>query len=716
MGTKFMALSGGVVMAEHMQIPDVQRSGKNIRILEKKLEILEDFAASAGVYYNFNLTRDIIPGIVHQVFDNHSYNANELMGLPENARFSDYIAYWGKQLPEKEKEKYFAFFDRKNLLKRFAKGESRLCYTYWTTTVTSKKMLAEQHIVLFEDEENGDILGITYIINLTEKFKEAEYKKKLEKSHGELKKTLEVANLNNEIISSISKIYWLIYRMDLLTDMYEEISAGREVHKLTGKSGSITKEFMNVRKRIVAPEYQAVMTAFLDISTLSERLKNTETIAMEYRATNHSWHRGRFIVKKRDASGNVLSVLYLVHVIDEEKRQEMEYEKRLAKTAAEAQRANMAKTDFLRRMSHDIRTPINGIRGILTIAEHQADNPEKQKECRAKIMEASGYLLDLVNHVLDMNKLESGNITLEHVPFDLIELFRESNTIIEMQSEMNAIPFIVNNYGIQHRYLLGSPVHIKQILQNIVGNAMKYNRPGGRVSVSCTEIGSENGRAVFKMICEDTGYGMSREFQKHAFEPFAQELSDARTTYMGTGLGLSIAKQLIEMMGGSITLESEQNVGTTFTMILTFDIDDEVRKKKVEEISDISLDGIRILLVEDNDLNMEIAQFMLENHGMEVTTAQNGKEAVEIFEKSEKEHFDLILMDVMMPVMDGLEAARMIRALNRADAAEIPILALTANAFAEDIRQSKEAGMNEHLSKPLKEKEMLEAIMKYVKR
>lgn len=684
-------------------------------ILEKKLEILEHFAASAGVYYNFNLTRDLIPGVVYQIFDNQKYNANESMGLPENMRFSDYITYWGNQLSGQEKKDYFVFFDRERLLACFAGGERRFCYTYWTTTVTLKKMLAEQHIILFEDEETGDVLGITYIVNLTEKFKEEEYKKKLESSHEELKHALEEANLNNEIISSISKIYWLIYRMDLLKDTYEEISAGREVHKLTGKSGSITKEFINVRKRIVAPEYQKIMEDFLDISTLPERLKNVETIAMEYRATNDSWHRGRFIVKKRDVAGNVLSVLYLVHVINEEKQQEMEYEKKLAKIAEEAQRANMAKTDFLRRMSHDIRTPINGIRGILTIAEHQPENLEKQKECRAKIREASGYLLDLVNHVLDMNKLESGNITLAHEPFDLMELFRESNTIIEMQGEMNDIPFIVNNYGIEHTHLLGSPVHIKQILQNIVGNAMKYNRPGGSVTVTCTEISSADGKATYQLTCSDTGYGMSKEFQKHAFEPFAQEFGDARTTYMGTGLGLSIAKQLIEMMGGTIILESEQNVGTTFTIILTFDIDQEERKKKEEEISDISLEGICVLLVEDNDLNMEIAQFMLENQGMEVITAWNGLEAVDTFNRSELYQIGVILMDVMMPVMDGLQAARIIRTLEREDAKTVPILALTANAFEEDVKQSKEAGMNEHLSKPLKEKEMLSAIMNCVK-
>lgn len=535
-------------------------------IIEKKLQILEHFAAAAGVYYSFNVTRNIIPGVVYQIIDGKEYNANEIIGFPENVSFTEYITYWGNKLNEEYKKPYFEFFDREHLLEQFQQGKEHLTHTYWTVTVTEEPMLAEQHIIMFEDEESGEVLAITYILNKTEKYREEVYKKEL------------------------------------------------------------------------------------------------------------------------------------------------------AKTAEEAQRANMAKTDFLRRMSHDIRTPINGIRGIISIANHHPDDIKKQKEYRDKIMEASGYLLDLVNNILDMNKLESGDIMLEYKPFDLMEVFRESNTIIQMQSEVNNIPLIVNNYEIQHTHLLGSPLHIKQILQNIVGNAIKYNRPGGSVTVSCTELFCENGKATYKMICTDTGYGMSDEFQKHAFEPFAQETKDARTTYMGTGLGLCIAKQFVELMGGTISLESKQNVGTTFTIILSFDIDSHYLEASEEKqnVTDISLEGIHALLVEDNDLNMEIAKFILEKNGIVVTTAWNGQEAVEVFKASRKNQFDVILMDVMMPVMDGLEATRMIRGLEREDAATIPVIAITANAFLDDMQQSKDAGMNAHLSKPLQEQEMLKNIRKLV--
>lgn len=587
-------------------------------------------------------------------------------------------------------------------------SNERMLYRFSTKPNASRQKHFEVQVVRLKDMDGFKVvMGYRYVDDLIAV---------RDQQRDALEKALAEANLNNEIISSISKIYWLIYRMDLETDTYEEISAGREMHRLTGNHGKITKEFKNVRESVVASEYQEKMREFLDIFTLPERLRDTETISTEYRAANGSWHLARFIVKKRDDQGKVTNVLYLIREINIEKQQEMQYEKRLATIAAEAQRANMAKTDFLRRMSHDIRTPINGIRGILSIADHYPNDLEKQKECRDKAMEASSFLLSLINNVLDMNKLESGRIVLEHKPFDLFELFQESNTIMEMQSQMKDIPFTVNNYEIRHRYLLGSPLHIKQILQNVVGNAIKYNRPGGTVTVTCTEISCENGKATYQFGCIDTGYGMSEEFQKHAFEPFAQETSDARTKYMGTGLGLSIVKQLVDLMGGSIFLESAQNVGTKFTFFLSFDIDieRESREQTKVDTADICLSGTKILLVEDNELNMEIAKFILEQAGLIVETAWNGQQAVDIFSKSEEYEFDLILMDIMMPVMGGLEATRVIRALERKDAAQVPIFAMTANAFLEDIQQSKEAGMNEHFSKPLQEKEMLTMIMRYV--
>lgn len=596
-----------------------------------------------------------------------------------------------------------------HLRKTLEKNE-RMIYRFRAKPNKSGQEYFEVQVVRLRHVEGFQtIMGFRYIDDVLEE---------QDRQRLVLEKALAEAHLNNEIISSISKIFWMIYRLDLQTDTYEEIAAGQEISRLTGKWGSIEKDFVKTRTDVVAPEHREKMETFFDIHTLAERLKDSETIATEYHAVNGSWYRARFIVKKRDAQGRVTNVLYLDREINEEKQQELEYEEKLTKTAEEALRANMAKTDFLRRMSHDIRTPINGIRGIISIANHYPEDLQKQQECRDKAMEASGFLLDLVNHVLDMNKLESGTIVLERTPFDLLELFQDSNSIMEVQSQMDSISFVVDNHDITHTRLLGSPIHIRQILQNIVGNAIKYNRPGGTVKVTCREISCEDGKAFYEMTCSDTGYGMSQEFQKRAFEPFAQEQNDARTRYMGTGLGLSIVKQLIELMGGTITLESERNVGTKFTFVLPFEIDPDYREQEKfqKDVSEISLEGFRVLLVEDNELNMEIARFTLEQAGIIVTSAWNGREATELFAKSDLYEFDLILMDVMMPVMGGLDATRAIRSMERKDATTIPIFAMTANAFQEDIQQSREAGMNEHLSKPLQKKEMIKAIKRYLRK
>lgn len=517
-----------------------------------------------------------------------------------------------------------------------------------------------------------------------------------------LENALAESTLNSEIIGSISKIYWLIYRMDLVRGTYDEVSSGQEMHRLTGKRGTIADVFKNVRETIVDEEHQELMREFLDTSTLALRLKDTESIAAEYRAANGSWHLGRFIVKKRDKNGVVTNVLYVVRKIDKQKQLEIEYRQRLLETADEARRANIAKTDFLRRMSHDIRTPINGIQGMIEIAEHYADDKDKQKECREKVREATGFLMEIVNSVLDMNKLESGAIELEHEPFDILKVLEETNSITKMSAQMKGLTVNFNHSTVVHRHVIGSPVHLKQILQNIAGNAVKYNREGGEIRLSCEELKGEERQAVYCFRCTDTGRGMSEEFIKHAFEPFAQEEQSARTAYMGTGLGLAIAKQLTEMMNGKIEVKSVVNVGTTFTITIPFDLhvsyEEEERK---EEVTGTELAGKKVLLVEDNDLNMEIAEFLLEKAGMEVTKAQNGEIAVEIFKISEEGYFDVILMDVMMPVMDGLTATKKIRELERKDAKVIPIFAMTANTFASDRKNCRDAGMNGYIPKPV---------------
>ena len=392
----------------------------------------------------------------------------------------------------------------------------------------------------------------------------------------------------------------------------------------------------------------------------------------------------------------------LAHRKQEQEKDE-KYKAELLIAAKKAEAANEAKTEFLQRMSHDIRTPINGICGMVNMADHYADDMEKQKEYRTKVKEASNLLLELVNDVLDMSKFESGEIVLEEVPFNLSKIFREVFVVIEQVAAEQNIRIVWEKKEITHRDLIGSAGYVKRVMMNILSNAVKYNRENGQIYISCIEIPSEQPEmTTMEFVCRDTGIGMAEEFQKHIFEPFAQEHAGSRTKFAGTGLGMPISKKLIEKMGGTITFESAEGIGTTFVIRVPFKIDlDADKREEQKDVSENSIKGLHILLAEDNELNMEIAEFVLQNEGADVTKAWNGQEAVELFRNSKPGEFNVILMDIMMPVMNGYEATKMIRSLDREDAKEIPIIAMTANAFTEDRIRAKEAGMDEHIAKPV---------------
>ena len=398
--------------------------------------------------------------------------------------------------------------------------------------------------------------------------------------------------------------------------------------------------------------------------------------------------------------------------------EEEKYKAELLIAAKKAEAANRAKTEFLQRMSHDIRTPINGICGMVDMADYYADNVEKQSEYRVKVKSASRLLLEMLNDVLDMSKLESGEVVLEEIPLNLGSIFEEVLVVIEQMAADQNIRIIWEEKEIIHRNLIGSPSHVKRILMNILSNAVKYNKENGDIYISCREIVSEQPEMMtMEFVCRDTGIGMSEAFQKRIFEPFAQEDVGSRTKYAGTGLGMPITKKLVEKMGGTISFESKEGTGTTFVIRIPFRIDTD-RDSKVEagEKTEASIRGLHILLAEDNELNMEIAEFILQNEGADVTKAWNGREAVEIFEKSRPDEFDVILMDIMMPVMNGYEAAKMIHSMDRKDAKTIPIIAMTANAFTEDKIRAKEAGMDEHIAKPVDGKLLVKIIHELVRK
>ena len=604
---------------------------------------------------------------------------------------------------------FLSFFDRKQLLAALS-AKQILNYRLEVIPDEAGHRYLEIQIAPLqsvEDDQHHIAIGIRSIDDLVlrEKCRQAAKEK--------ARKRLQ---FRKDLIATIGKTYRAIYFLDLDKGTYMEITGEATYQKVIGNEGLLSKVIPIFSSFLIAPESQASMKDFLDPSTLSDRLRERDTICQPYLTAEGLWHLGRFLVKRRHEDGSVATLLYTIYDIDEGKRAEIAYQEELRKSAREAQIANQAKTDFLRRMSHDIRTPIHGILGMIEVADNHPTDIEKLQDCRHKIRQAADTLLSMVNDILDMNKLESGTLEPESVPFDIFTLLMEANHLTEMQAPLYGVTVRVKNPPFPVRRVIGSPTFLRRVLMNLAGNALKYNRRGGRIDLSCDKIEIKGEKAYFTLTCADTGIGMSPSFQQRAFEPFTQESDTARTHYIGTGLGLSIVKEFISKMGGTITLSSSKGVGTRFTLTIPFTIDHASQRAEAVSQSPVSLSGLHVLLVEDNELNREIALCLLEKEGMEITACENGAEAVKAFQKSPLGYYDLILMDIMMPVMDGYEASRQIRSLPRRDASAIPIFAMTANAFQDDIEKSRQSGMNEHFTKPLHTKAMLAMIQKYVRR
>lgn len=404
---------------------------------------------------------------------------------------------------------------------------------------------------------------------------------------------MEKVKLSNEIISSIARTYQYISRIDIQADYFEEINNRDTEHLKFTKSGKLSESNEKVCRQYVAEEYQEAFFKFVDLKTLPERMKNEETLVLEYRMKDGDWHRLRFVEKKRDENGVLTHVLCLIRSISDTKKWEHE----LMYQVEEARKAAALKARFLSNMSHDIRTPMNGIIGTLNLANRYPDDLEVQRKCREQIMTSSKYLVSIVNDILDMNKLESGGVVEQEIPFNLA----------------------------------GNPIYVERLLTNISDNAVKFTGPGGSVRVWCAEKYADEERVVYEFGCADTGIGMSETFLEHAFEPFTQENETSRSRYEGTGLGLAIAKKIVDRLDGDIAIESKKGVGTTVTMTLPFKIGEPVEKEKNVNYEEIPVEGLRALLAEDNELNMEITKFMLEDYGIHVECAADGEETVQKF-------------------------------------------------------------------------------------
>lgn len=543
-----------------------------------------------------------------------------------------------------------------------------------------------------------------------------ENQEKLRQSNQNLTETV-------QMLKALQTIYFLLFCVNLETGHYDAVYIAPWMKAAIPESGdydTLRKLFID---GFIVPAFREDIDTHMSIPYIRETLNRQnlsdvrKSFYVDYQAIREDrtpWCRVSATPVDFDESGKPRHILALVQDIDQDKAREADYQAQIINEVNKTKIANNAKTDFLRRISHDIRTPINGIQGYIDMAAKHPENAELQERCRRNISMTLRILLELVNSILDMGDLESNEIILEEKPFDLTALLDGVNTtMLPLAKEKNIHYEVVRCGALPFTHLIGSPRHLSQIIMNLTTNAVKYTNPGGNIRVHTQLISHTEDSVTYAFVCEDNGVGMSEEFQQHIYEPFTQERINARTTYEGIGLGLSIVKKLVDAMNGTITCQSKKGVGTTFRVELTFKLDrrQEAVLSLPEQKADTTLNKRNILLAEDNALNMEIAECILTELGAKVTKAWNGKEAVDIFAASAPGHFDLILMDIMMPEMGGREATRSIRAMNRPDAKSVLIMAMSANSLQEDIQKNRNAGMNDHISKPISSDKLKKALL-----
>lgn len=619
----------------------------------------------------------------------------------ELENFDMYARQYGeKYIPAKDRKEFLAWFNCSNLKEKLL-GRDVITYHYRALPNKSGKKFFDTQVmkVHVDDEEFKVFMSFRHVDDILEP--EVSTQEKLQRALAELE-------LNNEIISTIGKSYDAIFRIDLQADYFEEISTTEGIHRLAGREGSASERLHLLCHRMISEAYQELIEDFCNLRKLGDKLAHEDTIMTEYQLKSGNWQKLRFIVKKRNAKGQVTHVLCCLRNISEIKRREvnLRYKEAVAKREAEE------KNRFLSNMSHDIRTPLNGVIGMVDLASRYPDNLEIQDKCRQRSREALKYLLSLLNNVLDMNKLENQEYLPQNITFDIAEFLDEINKEAEVKAREKGVNFVIE-WGkniIRHRFLEGNPVYAGRILANIIDNAIKFTPSGRSVHIWFKEESTHWNNVIYAFYCRDYGIGMSKEFLTHAFEMFTQEEKSKHTQYAGSGLGLSIAKKLADKLRGAIDITSNKGEGTEAVIRLPFTIGSQVQLEYYGDYHNISLQGKRILSVDDNELNRDVARFLLEDNGIKVEEAENGQEAVDKFGASKPGYYDAILMDIMMPGLNGWEATEKIRAMKRWDAERVSIIALSANSFADDIVSSKLAGMDMHLSKPLDEKKLLETI------
>lgn len=718
------------------EIIDKERQNQKLKEMYQQLadekKVLDQLCTDYTAVYQV----DVDTGTFNVLHIASGSNASRLM----DRDYTDFDAFTDRYvetyLYSEERERFRSWLRVTNIRKLLSE-QTRVTGHYESLPTPDGHRYFEAQIVRTYDAQGQmcALIGFRCIDVIMEREKAVQQK---------LKTALDEAQLRYEIISAISKAYTTIVRIDLAQDRVEKISDRGHSQDIVQPEETASEGLRKVCDVLVAPEYREAVKTFMDLASLPERMAHEEILDTEYKMVDGSWHRLSFLVKKRDATGRVTHVLCAVRSISDVKRRELD----LVYQADAAKREGEMKARFLSNMSHDIRTPLNGVIGLVNLAEQYPRDLEMLTKIRARERETLQYLVSLVNGILDMNKLASGAIEERSLDFDLVDLLVRVNQQALMKAEKKGIQYQIDwkRGDIRHPALCGNPVYLSRLLTNITDNAIKFSEPGTTIRVwgeevtdtpasdmtapvdagasvttsdrEVTSTGAETlaseatpQKTVFRFYCEDQGCGMSEETLQRVGMAFTQGEETSRTQYQGAGLGLAITKQMVDRMGGKLKIESTLGVGTKLMIELPFAIGEQsALHPEGQSFDEISVAGIRALVVEDNELNREIATFMLENHGLEVTPAVDGQEAVEIFEKSAPGYFGAIYMDIMMPRMNGLDATRAIRAMKRRDARVIPIIAMSANAFADDIINGRLAGMNRHLAKPVDEESMIRAL------
>ena len=818
---------------------------QQLETYKRKIKIMEHaLSASAGAYYNINITQNLVPGTMYQVIDDVEYNINEAIGFPDDCKYWDVIEYWGNQLTEEQHPSYFAFFDIAHLTECFEKGEDHISHRYWTKDSLGNPMLAEQHIVMYRDLTNNDLLAITYVLDHTKieelHTRDAEQKRLLE---DDIKK-----------IEGLASQYSTLYFLDLNAKEYSKYNIGEKVfdESMEPDSRDVNYYFNRFKELVLAyahPNFRDKLVKFADENYLKEILRDKKRYAYRFLNTGkngeYQWLE-LVLIKFDKANEETSNIAFAFLNVDEEERANEAQRKALVDALAAAEHANRAKTAFLNNMSHDIRTPMNAIIGFTALAAAHLDNEETTRDYLNKISTSSNHLLSLINDVLDMSRIESGRVKIEEKEVHLPDVLHDLRTIIQSNISSKQQDLFIDTQDIMNEDIITDKLRLNQVLLNIVSNAIKFTPVGGTISIRVTEKPCKlNGYATYEFRVKDNGIGMSGEFQKHIFESFTREQTSTVSGIQGTGLGMSITKNIVDMMGGTIRVKSEEGKGTEFIVRLdcklsdnvvkyepvpelqgaralvvdddtdtcmsvskmlrtigmradwtvsgkesivrakeAFDEGDEfkayiidwlmpdmngietvrrirkvigdstpiiiltaydwsdieieareagvtafvskplfmselrevltrpIRTKAVkkEVVKNVDFTGKKILLVEDNELNQEIATEILQGAGFAVDVAEDGITAVEKMVSADSDNYDLILMDIQMPRMNGFIATREIRTLSDNRKANIPIIAMTANAFDEDKKKAFESGMNGFIAKPINIKTLMNTL------